>query len=77
MFGIGQDANEEGRKTSRGSLKEFVKQYKDRNYYVIEMRIVLVCSFSIFMKLFFSDVITTVDDQSLTHSVLSFVVCEY
>ena len=60
-------------RAARGSLKEFVEQFKDRHYHVIEMRIVLVCCVAVFFKLFLSDVITEKDDQSLTYTVLVFV----
>lgn len=61
----------------KGSLKEFVEKFKDRHYYVIEMRIVLVCCIAVFFKLFFSDVILEVDEDALTYSALAFVCCEW
>lgn len=60
----------------RGSLKEFVEKFKDRHYYVIEMRIVLVCSIGVFFKLFFSDVILEEEEGALTYSALTFVCCK-
>lgn len=60
----------------KGSLKEFVEKFKDRHYYVIEMRIVLVCCIAVFFKLFFSDVILEVDEDALTYSALAFVSCK-
>ncbi len=43
---------EEEVKPARGSLKEFVSQFKDKHYHVIEMRILTVCSLAVFYKLF-------------------------
>ena len=61
---------------SKGSLKEFVEKFKDRHYYVVEMRIVLICCIAVFFKLFFSEVITEADEHPLTYSALTFIGCE-
>ena len=61
----------------KGGLKEFVEKFKDRHYYVIEMRIVLVCCVGVFFKLFFSDVILEAEEGALTYSALTFVCCKY
>jgi hypothetical protein len=63
-------------KPPKGSLKDFVEKFKDRHYYVIEMRIVLVCCIAVFFKLFFSDVIVKTDEDGLTYSALAFVGCK-
>ena len=60
-----------------GGLKAFVKQFRDRHYHVIEMRIVLVSCFGIFLKFFLSDVLTQQDDSLLTYSALTFIACEW
>ncbi len=62
---------------SKGSLKEFIEQYKDKHYHAIEMRIVLVCSFGVFAKIFFSSVLTDLDNPVLSFSVLFFIACEW
>lgn len=63
-------------RTPRGSLKDFVENFKDRRYYVIEMRIVLVCCIAVFFKLFFSDVILEEEEDALTYSAFAFVGCK-
>ena len=73
----GMDGEVPPPRSARGSLKEFVKQFKDRHYHVIEMRIVLICSFGIFVKLFFSDVLTQLSEHLLTYSALTFIACEW
>lgn len=56
-------------------MKEFVEKFKDRHYYVVEMRMVLICSLGIFLKLFFSDV--TTEMEGLTYAALMFIGCKY
>ena len=62
---------------ARGSLKDFVKQFKDRHYHVIEMRIILICSFGSFVKLFYSDVLAQRNEHLLTFSALTFIAREW
>ncbi len=60
-----------------GGLKEFVEEFKDKHYHVIEMRILLVCSFGIFLKLFLSEALSQEDDPLLTYSALTFIAREW
>ena len=55
-----------------------MEEFKDKHYHVIEMRILLVCSFGIFLKLFLSDALDSdsEDDPLLTYSALSFIARE-
>ena len=71
LYCIPEDDGRHG-KAPRGSLKEFVEQYKDKHFHVIETRIVLICSFGIFMKLFYSDE----RELTLTHTNLLFLGCK-
>lgn len=63
-------------KPAKGGLKAFVEQFKDRHYYVIEMRIVLICCIAVFFKLFFSEVIGK-PDSSLTYCALALITREF
>lgn len=50
-----------------------MERFKDRKYHVIEMRITLICSFAVFLKLFLSEVLTQGSEEMLTYSALIFI----
>ena len=58
------------------SLRNFLKQAKTQHYRVIEMRVVLVCSFGVFAKVIFSDALAKDKDSFVTHAALTFAACE-
>ena len=69
--GEGEDASQRSK-----SLKSFLKQVKGQHYRVIEMRVVLVCSFGVFAKLMFSDALVSDEDSFVTHAALTFAACK-
>ena len=59
------------------SLRGFLKQVKGQHYRVVEMRVALVCSFGVFAKVMFSDVLVEDEDSFVTHAALTFAACKY
>lgn len=69
---INEEEREEASQQQQKSLKGFLKQAKGQHYRVVEMRVVLVCSFGVFAKLMFSDALEKAEDTFITHAALTF-----
>lgn len=67
-----EEREEASQQQQQKSLKGFLKQAKGQHYRVVEMRVVLVCSFGVFAKLMFSDALEKAEDTFVTHAALTF-----